>query len=86
MVKSQFWAVIVFTLIFVLVGCFQNIALDTKAPRITKEELKSILGQTDVVVVDVRVAEKWLVLKIRDQDPIPKIEGVEIRVKEVVAA
>jgi rhodanese-related sulfurtransferase len=54
--------------------------------RFHTEELKSILGQPDVVVVDVRVAEKWLVLKIRDQDPIPKIEGVEIRVKEVVAA
>lgn len=32
------------------------------------------------------VLEEWLVLKIRDQDPIPKIEGVEIRIKEVVAA
>jgi hypothetical protein len=59
MVKSQFWAVIVFTLIFALMGCLQNVALDTKAPRITKEELKSILGQPDVVVVDVRVAEEW---------------------------
>ena len=59
MVKSQFWTVICFTLIFVLMGCFQNIALDTKAPRMTKEELKSMLGQPDVVVVDVRVAEEW---------------------------
>lgn len=59
MVKSRFWTVIVFALIFVLVGCLQNVALDTKAPRITKEELKSILGQPDVVVVDVRVAEEW---------------------------
>jgi len=33
--------------------------LDTKTPRITKEELKSILGQPDFVVVDVRVAEEW---------------------------
>jgi predicted RNase H-like HicB family nuclease len=32
------------------------------------------------------VLEEWLVLKIRDQDPIPKIEGVEIRIKEPVAA
>jgi predicted RNase H-like HicB family nuclease len=32
------------------------------------------------------VLEEWLVLKIRDRDPIPKIEGVEIRVREVVAA
>lgn len=32
------------------------------------------------------VLEEWLVLKIRDKDPIPEIEGVEIRIKEVVAA
>lgn len=32
------------------------------------------------------VLEEWLVLKIRDQDPIPKIEGVEIRIKEMAAA
>ena len=32
------------------------------------------------------VLEEWLVLKIRDRDPIPEIEGVEIKVKEVVAA
>jgi len=32
------------------------------------------------------VLEEWLVLKIRDRDPIPEIEGVTIRVKEVVAA
>jgi len=32
------------------------------------------------------VLEEWLVLKIRDRDPIPVIEGVEIRIKEVAAA
>ena len=32
------------------------------------------------------VLEEWLVLKIGDRDPIPEIEGVSIRVKEVVAA
>jgi predicted RNase H-like HicB family nuclease len=32
------------------------------------------------------VLEEWLVLKIRDRDPIPEIEGVEIKVKEVAAA
>ncbi len=32
------------------------------------------------------VLEEWLVLKIRDRDSIPEIEGVEIRIKEVVAA
>ena len=32
------------------------------------------------------VLEEWLILKIRDHDPIPKIGGVEIKVKEVVIA
>jgi len=32
------------------------------------------------------VLEEWLVLKIRDRDFIPDIEGVEIKVREVVAA
>jgi predicted RNase H-like HicB family nuclease len=32
------------------------------------------------------VLEEWLVLKIRDQDPIPELEGIEIRVREDAAA
>lgn len=32
------------------------------------------------------VLEEWIVLKIRDRDSIPEIEGVEIKVKEVAAA
>ncbi len=32
------------------------------------------------------VLEEWLILKIRDHDPIPKIGRVEIKVKEVVTA
>jgi len=32
------------------------------------------------------VLEEWMILKIRDGDPIPEIEGVGIRIKEVVAA
>jgi len=32
------------------------------------------------------VLEEWLILKIRDHDAIPIIEGVEIKVKEVALA
>lgn len=32
------------------------------------------------------VLEEWLILKIRDRNPIPEIEGVTIRIKEVAAA
>ena len=32
------------------------------------------------------VLEEWLILKIRDQDTIPKIEGAEIIIKKVATA
>lgn len=32
------------------------------------------------------VLEEWLILKIQDRDPIPELEGIEIRVKEEAAA
>ena len=34
----------------------------------------------------VEVLEEWLVLKIRDQDPIPVLEGAEIKIIEMIAA
>ena len=32
------------------------------------------------------VLEEWLILKIRDRDSIPEIQGVRIQIKEVIAA
>ena len=29
------------------------------------------------------VLEEWLILKLRDNDPIPEIEGVSLKIKEV---
>ena len=29
------------------------------------------------------VLEEWLLLKLRDQDPIPGVEGIEIKIAEV---
>ena len=34
----------------------------------------------------VEVLEEWLVLKIRDRDPIPVFEGAEIKIIEMIAA
>ena len=46
--------------LFVLsAGCFQNVALDQKTPLMTKEELRSKLGQPDVIIVDVRLEDEW---------------------------
>ena len=32
------------------------------------------------------VLEEWLILKIRDNDPIPEVEGVTLKIKEVAVA
>jgi 3-mercaptopyruvate sulfurtransferase SseA len=59
MTRRRFWRLIPFAFFFVLIGCFQNMTLDKSVPRITKEELKSILGNPEVIVVDVRLSDEW---------------------------
>lgn len=34
----------------------------------------------------VEVLEEWLILKLRDGDPIPVVKGIEINIKEVATA
>jgi hypothetical protein len=58
MAKRRFWAIF-FTISLALMGCLQNLALDTKTPRMAKEELKSLLGNPEVIVLDVRIAGGW---------------------------
>ncbi len=59
MVKRKGVVTLGVALSFLLMGCFQNSASDVKPPRMTKEELKSMLGQRDVIVLDVRVESEW---------------------------
>ncbi len=48
------------SLSFVLVSLFLSWPLGAQdVPRITKEELKGILGQPEVVVIDVRLSQNW---------------------------
>jgi hypothetical protein len=42
-----------------IVGVFTIPAIAADVPRITKEELKSMLGNPDVVILDVRGAKQW---------------------------
>ena len=46
-------------LIFFFLGCVAGWRPEDKTPRITKEELKALLGSPEVVLVDVRVQEAW---------------------------
>ena len=54
-VKKRFWAIIAFLVVFVLTGCLQNLALDTKVPRMAKEDLRSLLDNPEVIILDVRI-------------------------------
>jgi len=43
----------------ILIGCAEKWSIRLKVPRMTKEELKSLLGNPDVIIIDVRVEEQW---------------------------
>jgi len=40
-------------------GCFQNVREGKPVPEMTKEELKSMLGQSNLVILDVRIKDEW---------------------------
>mgnify|MGYP006271400231 CR=1 FL=1 len=46
-------------IIFFMVDASMLFANPTDAPRITKDELKAMLGSPDLVIVDVRYGKDW---------------------------
>jgi len=46
-------------IIFFLVGASMILAKSVDAPRMTKDELKGMLGSPDFVIVDVRYGKDW---------------------------
>ncbi len=67
MKRRRFLATSVFLLSFALFGCLQYLAPNREVPRITKEDLRSLLGNPDVIIVDVRIEEHWKESKWRIQ-------------------
>jgi rhodanese-related sulfurtransferase len=59
MVKRRLWMVIASAVCLMLAGCSQLVSPDANTPRITKEELKPLLGDPELIILDVRVAEDW---------------------------
>jgi hypothetical protein len=59
MAMKQCWTILALVVVFALTGCLQNLGLDAKVPRMTKEELKPLLGNPDVIILDVRIADDW---------------------------
>jgi rhodanese-related sulfurtransferase len=59
MIKRRSGMFITGVLIFVLSGCFQQWVGNVKVPRLTKEELKLMVGNPDTFIIDVRLADEW---------------------------
>lgn len=52
------WAIMVLAFL-ILTGCAEKWSIQLRVPRMTKEELKPLLGNPDVIIIDVRVEDEW---------------------------
>jgi hypothetical protein len=52
------WAIMALALL-ILTGCVEKWLIQLKVPKMTKEELKSLLGNPDMIIVDVRESEDY---------------------------
>jgi len=57
--KSKPVVFFVWAAALILLGAFLGEALAKEAPRMTKEELKGLMGKPDVVLIDVRAQSDW---------------------------
>lgn len=57
--KIKLSATLVVTLCLTVVGISALTVLAQEAPRITKEELREMLGNPDVIIIDVRLGRDW---------------------------
>ena len=47
------------SIIFFMVGVLTAFAKSAEAPRMSKDELKAMLGSPDLIIVDVRYGKDW---------------------------
>ena len=59
MVRKYGWVMLALWTCLIVAGCLKNLASDSLAPKISKDEVKAMLGQSDVVILDVRIGEEW---------------------------
>jgi rhodanese-related sulfurtransferase len=58
MKPNRSWAIMALAFL-ILTGCAEKWSIQLRVPKITKEELKSQLGNPDVIIIDVRVEDEW---------------------------
>ena len=59
MPKRKWRAALTVALGLVLAGCLQNLIPEPGVPRMTKEELKSLRSNPDLIILDVRQPDDW---------------------------
>ena len=50
---------VVFGSILILMGLLSSVAFSKEPPRISKEELKTMLADPNVIILDVRIDDEW---------------------------
>jgi len=55
--KGRLFSIVI--LFFITLGGFITSALSADAPRMTKDELKAMLGNPDLIILDVRSGMDW---------------------------
>jgi predicted sulfurtransferase len=57
--KERLFKVLIVLLAFASMALFAKAAVADEVPRMSKEELKAMLGNPDVVIIDVRSGKDW---------------------------
>ncbi len=57
--KKKLPTILLYLLTFMLMGLFENAAVAEDVSRVTKEELKSMMSDSQLVVIDVRTGKDW---------------------------
>jgi len=61
--------------IFLGMGMFVSRILSAEIPRMTKDELKALLGNSDLVILDVRASSDWKSSDLKIKDAIREEPG-----------
>ncbi len=69
----------VLTWLIVLIFCAGSVAFADQAPRMDKDELKAMLGQKDLVILDVRQGRDWSTSEYKIKDAV-RVEGSDLSV------
>jgi rhodanese-related sulfurtransferase len=56
--RKRVWVLMAVVIGFLAWGCYQFAVKDT-TPKMTKEELKPLMGDPNVVIIDVRLVDEW---------------------------